>query len=66
MPVLCPHSQSKAIRRLKRRGMFGSSMLSQIPVRPFRSKDCNRRFCDLSSQPDSNPIQSCSFALAWG
>jgi ribosomal protein L37AE/L43A len=54
--VLCPHCQSKAIRRSKRRGVFESSILSLLPVRPFRCKDCDHRFYGLSSQPTS--IQS--------
>jgi ribosomal protein L37AE/L43A len=56
VPVLCPHCHSKAIRRSKRRGMFESSVLSLIPVRPFRCKLCDYRFYGVTSQPDS--IQS--------
>jgi hypothetical protein len=58
--VFCPHCQSKDIRRSKRRGMFESSVLSLMPVRPFRCKDCDRRFYGLRSQ--ANPIQSKSAA----
>jgi hypothetical protein len=60
VPVLCPHCQSKAIRRSRRRGMFESSVLSLIPVRPFRCKECDHRFYGLTSH--TNSIQSKSAA----
>jgi hypothetical protein len=60
VPVSCPHCHSKAIRRSKRRGMFESSVLSLMAVRPFRCKECDHRFYGLTSQPDS--IQSKSVA----
>ena len=56
MPVTCPHCQSKALRRSKRRGLFESIVLSLTPLRPFRCKECDHRFYGLTSQSDS--IQS--------
>ena len=44
MPVSCPHCQSKATRRSKRRGTFEVTVLSVIPMRPFRCQECGRRF----------------------
>jgi hypothetical protein len=60
MVVSCPHCRSRAIRRSKRKGTFETSILSLIPVRPFRCKECDHRFYGLTSQPDS--IQSKSTA----
>lgn len=50
MSVSCPHCHSKAIRRSMRRGMIESAILRLIPVRPFRCKDCDRRFYSRTSQ----------------
>lgn len=60
MRVSCPHCQSRVMRRSKRRGMFELSILSLVPVRPFRCMECDHRFYGLTSQPD--PIQSKSTA----
>jgi hypothetical protein len=54
--VACPHCQSKAVRRAKRRGMFELSVLSMIPMRPFRCQECDLRFYAFVSAPDA--IQS--------
>jgi hypothetical protein len=56
VPALCPCCQSKAVRRSKRRGVFESTLLSLIHVRPFRCMDCDRRFYGLAFQTSS--IQS--------
>jgi hypothetical protein len=58
MPVACPHCQSKAIRRSKRRGTFESTLLNLIPVRPFRCKDCYSRFYSLTFQLNSTQSKS--------
>jgi DNA-directed RNA polymerase subunit RPC12/RpoP len=47
--VSCPHCQSKATRRSKRRGTFELTVLSLIPMRPFRCEDCDRRFYAFAS-----------------
>jgi DNA-directed RNA polymerase subunit RPC12/RpoP len=44
VPVVCPHCNSKYIHRSKRRGIFELSVLSLVPIRPFRCEDCDRRF----------------------
>jgi hypothetical protein len=67
VPTLCPHCHSKTIRRSKRRGLFELSLLSVIPVRPFRCDDCDRRFYALASAADqiqSKPVASRSQAGA--
>ncbi len=52
MSVLCPYCRSKVIRRSKRRGVVESSILSLISVRPFRCKECDRRFYSFISRAD--------------
>jgi ribosomal protein L37AE/L43A len=47
--VSCPSCHSKAVRRSERRGIFESTVLSLIPWRPFRCKDCDYRFYGLTS-----------------
>ena len=44
MAMVCPHCNSKAIHRSKRRGIFELSVLSLMPIRPFRCEECDRRF----------------------
>jgi hypothetical protein len=56
VPRFCPRCHSKVIRRSKRRGLFELSLLSVIPVRPFRCDDCDCRFYALASAADQ--IQS--------
>jgi len=60
VPTVCPDCESKAIRRSRRNGMFELSLLRLIPVRPFRCKDCCRRFYGLTFL--TNSIQSKSAA----
>jgi len=50
--VSCPHCQSTSVRRSKRRGAFELSVLSLIPMRPFRCEDCDRRFYAFVSPTD--------------
>ena len=52
MGVSCPHCQSKTVRRSMRRGAFELSVLSLIPMRPFRCEDCDRRFYAFVSPTD--------------
>ena len=40
----CPHCSSKYIHRSKRRGIFELSVLTLVPIRPFRCEACDRRF----------------------
>jgi hypothetical protein len=58
VPASRPTCSSKALRRSKRRGVFELTILRVIPVRPFRCRDCDRRFYSLSSSARS--IQSTS------
>jgi len=58
VPVSCPHCQSKAIRRSKRRGVFELSILSMIPMRPFRCEDCDLRFYAFASATDASQPES--------
>ena len=58
MPVSCPHCQSKAIRRSKRRGTFEVTVLSVIPMRPFRCQGCHRRFYAFVWQTDTMQYHS--------
>jgi hypothetical protein len=56
VPVSCPHCQRKAIRRSKRRGMFDVTVLSVIPMRPFRCEDCDQRFYGFVWPTDTTVI----------
>jgi hypothetical protein len=52
----CPHCKSKYIHRSKRRGIFELSVLTLVPIRPFRCEDCDRRFYSFAS--DTNSVQA--------
>jgi hypothetical protein len=52
----CPHCKSKYIHRSKRRGIFELSVLTLVPIRPFRCEDCDRRFYWFAS--DTNSVQA--------
>jgi transposase-like protein len=58
MPVHCPRCQSKEVRRSKRRGIFELSLLSMVPMRPYRCEDCDRRFYAFTSSTESIPSDS--------
>ena len=53
MPVVCPRCNSKYIHRSRRRGIFELSVLSLVPIRPFRCEDCDRRFYRIACSSDS-------------
>src|SRR5271155_2363430 len=61
--VGCPRCQSRATHRSKRRGTFELTILSVIPLRPFRCEDCDRRFYAFVSATDSVSRHSHSEAL---
>ena len=46
-PHDCPRCQSTATQRSRRRGVFELTLLGLLPVRPFRCRDCDRRFYGL-------------------
>ena len=52
MPA-CPQCNSKYIHRSKSRGIFELSVLTLVPIRPFRCEDCDRRFYWFASATDS-------------
>jgi len=43
-PHICPRCQSAATQRSRRRGTLELALLDLLPVRPFRCRDCDRRF----------------------